>query len=90
MPYKQAHPLWALSPIQTTLVLLQAQGRQEKLERQRKLYDFLKLTGPARWKAAREAAAGDSLPALDSRQLPQGTIGEKQGWPVRENRPVEF
>jgi hypothetical protein len=83
-------PSGPLSPIQTTLVLLQAQGRQEKLERQRKLFDFLKLTGPARWKAAREAAAGDSLPALDSRELLQGTIGEKQGWPVREHGPVEF
>lgn len=90
MPYKQAHPP-GLSPNQTTLVLIQAQRWQEKLERQRKRFDcFLRLTGPARWKAAREAAAGDSLPALDSRQLLQGTIGERQGWPLREHGPVEF
>lgn len=86
MPHKQAQRPGPEAPTKPLLSCSRPRGGQRKLGRQRKRFEFLRLTGPARWKVAREAAAGDSLPELDSRRLLQGTMG----WPVREHGPVTF
>lgn len=68
MPYKQAPPPLPGPKRYPNLSCL-APGLEVAREAGKAKLLFLRLTEPARWKAAREAAAGDRLPALDSQQL---------------------